>query len=133
MNIKSKKVSDLMNRDVKVIEKNTSIISAAKQMMENHVSSFIIMPDDPHDAFGIITRKDVVETFINAGTVDTSILVKDIMSKPSICVHPELSIYNCYQMMQMVGVRRMPVTEGSKLVGVISNTDILKNIVQGVL
>ena len=133
MNIKSMKVSDLMNRDVKVIDKNTSIISAAKQMMENHVSSFIVMPDDPHDAFGIITRKDVVETFINAGTVDTSIMVKDIMSKPSICVHPELSIYNCYQMMQMVGVRRMPVTEGIKLVGIISNTDILKNIVQGVL
>jgi signal-transduction protein with cAMP-binding, CBS, and nucleotidyltransferase domain len=133
MNIQSLKVSDLMNRDVRVIDKNCSIISAAKQMMEKHVSCFIVMPDDPHDAFGIITRKDVVETFINACTVDTSILVKDVMSKPSICVHPELSIYNCYQMMQMVGVRRMPVSEGSKLVGLISNTDILNIIVKGIL
>lgn len=133
MNAKTMKVSDLMNREVKVIDKNTSIISVAKQMMEKHVSSFIIMPDDPHDAFGIITRKDVVETFINGGTVDASILVKDVMSKPCMCVHPELSVHNCFQMMEMVGVRRMPVTEGTKLVGIISNTDILKNIVQGVL
>jgi CBS domain-containing protein len=35
-------------------------------------------------------------------------------------------------MMLMVGVRRMPVTEGSKLVGIISNTDILENIVRGI-
>ncbi|MBN1625796.1 MAG: CBS domain-containing protein [Deltaproteobacteria bacterium] len=133
MNIKSIKVGDLMNRDVKIIDKNTSIISAAKQMMERHVSSFIVMPDDPHDAFGIITRKDVVETFINSGTTDTSILVKDVMSKPCLCVHSELSVYNCFQMMEMVGVRRMPVTEGSKLVGIISNTDILNSIIKGVL
>ncbi|MBN1906837.1 MAG: CBS domain-containing protein [Deltaproteobacteria bacterium] len=132
MDIKSIKVADLMNRDVKVIDKNMSIISAAKQMMEKHVSSFIIMPDNPHDAFGIITRKDVVESFINSGIIDTSILVKAIMSKPCICVHPELSLYNCFQMMLMVGVRRMPVTEGSKLVGIISNTDILEKIVRGV-
>lgn len=133
MNIKSKKVSDLMNSDVKIIDKNTSIISVAKQMMESHVSSFIVMPDDPHDAFGIITRKDVVETFINSGTGDTSLQVKDVMSKPCLCVHPELSVYNCFQMMEMVGVRRMAVTEGSKLVGIISNTDILNSIIKGVL
>ncbi len=133
MNIKSIKVSDLMNRDVKIIDKNSSIISVAKQMVEGHVSSFVVMPDDPHDAFGIITRKDVVETFVNGGTVDTSILVKDVMSKPCLCVHPELSLYNCFQMMEMVGVRRMPVTEGTKLVGIISNTDILSNIVKDVL
>jgi signal-transduction protein with cAMP-binding, CBS, and nucleotidyltransferase domain len=101
-------------------------------MMAKHVSSLIIMPDDPHDSFGIITRKDVVESFINSGAIEKSILVKAVMSKPCICVHPELSVYNCFQMMLMVGVRRMPVTEGSKLVGIISNTDILENIVRGV-
>ena len=133
MDIKSKKVGDLMNSDVKIIDKDASIISAAKQMTERHVSSFIVMPDDPHDAFGIITRKDVVQTFVNSGTWDTSIQVKDVMSKPCLCVHPELSVYNCFQMMEMVGVRRMPVTEGSKLVGIISNTDILNSIIKGVL
>ena len=133
MNIKSKKVSDLMNRDVEIIDKNTSIISVAKQMMERQVSSFIVMPDDPHDAFGIVTRKDVVETFVNSGTGDTSLKVKDVMSKPCLCVHPELSVYNCFQMMEMVGVRRMPVTEGNKLVGIISNSDILNSIIKGVL
>ena len=131
MNAKSVRVGDLMNRDVKSIDKNTTIISAGKQMMEKHVSSFIIEPDNQLDTFGIITRKDVVESLITAGIGETSILVKDVMTKPSITVSPALSIYNCHQMMLMVGVRRMPVVEGNKLVGIISNSDILKNIVGG--
>lgn len=131
MNAKSIKVGDMMNREAKFIDKNTTVISAAKQMIEKNVSSFIIKPDNPNDAFGIITRKDVVETLINAGTGDTSMLVKDVMTKPSITVTPELSIYNCHQMMLMVGVRRMPVVEGNTLAGIISNSDILKNIVGG--
>lgn len=131
MDAKSVKVGDLMNRDVRFIDKNTSIISAAKQMIEEHVSSFIIKPDDQLDAFGIITRKDVVEVLINAGAGETSIQVKDVMTKPSLTVNPELSIFNCHQMMLMVGVRRMPVVEGNKLAGIISNSDILKNIVRG--
>ena len=133
MNAKTVKVGDLMKRDVIFIDKNTTIISAGKQMIAKHVSSFIIKPDNQLDAFGIITRKDVVETLITAGFGETSILVKDVMTKPSITVSPELSIQNCHQMMLMVGVRRMPVVEGNTLVGIISNSDILRNIVSGEL
>ena len=133
MNAKTVKVGDLMNRDVKSIEKNTTIIAAGKQMIEKHVSSFVIPPDNELDAFGIITRKDVVENLITAGAGETSLKVKDVMTKPSITVNPQLSIHNCHQLMLMVGVRRVPVVEGNKLVGIISNSDILKNIVSGKL
>jgi CBS domain-containing protein len=133
MNAKTVRVGDLMNRDVKSIDKNTTIIAAAKQMIEEHVSSFIIEPDNELDAFGIITRKDVVETLITAGAGEASIRVKDVMTKPSITVNPQLSIYNCHQMMLMVGVRRMPVVDGNTLVGIISNSDILRSIVGGKL
>jgi CBS domain-containing protein len=54
----------------------------------------------------------------------------DLMyTKPTLTIEPELSIYIYHQMMLMVGVRRLPVVEGRKLVGIISNSDILKNIV----
>ena len=131
MNAKSIKVKDLMNRDVKFIDKNTSIISAGKQMIDERVSSFIIKPDNQLDAFGIITRKDVVEALINTDIGNISILVKDVMTKPTLTIDPELSIYICHKMMLMVGVRRLPVVEGNKLLGIISNSDLLKNIVSG--
>jgi len=129
MNTKSIKVREMMNSKVRFIDKNTSIIAAGKQMLDERVSSFIIKPDNELDAYGIITRKDVVEALVTTDMVETSILVKDVMTKPTLTIEPELSIYICHQMMLMVGVRRLPVVEGRKLVGIISNSDILKNIV----
>lgn len=133
MNAKSIRVRDLMNKDVKFIDKNTNIISAGKQMIDENVSSFIIKPDNQLDAYGIVTRKDVVESLIKTDIVENSILVKDVMTKPTLTIGPELSIYICHQMMLMVGVRRVPVVEGDRLVGIISNSDLLKNIVGGEL
>ena len=130
MNAKMIKVGDLMNRNVASIDKNTSIIDAGKQMVEKNVSSFVIEPDNEYDAFGIVTRKDVVENLIAIDVEDPSIKVKDVMTKPSLTVSPYLSVYNCHQMMLMVGVRRMPVIDGTRLVGIISNSDILKNFVK---
>lgn len=129
MDTKTTMVRDLMNTDTEFIDKNTSVISTAKLMVDKGLSSFIVVPDIEYDTFGIITRKDVVEALINDGAGGASLLVEDIMTKPTITVNPELSIYNCHQMMLMVGVRRMPVVEGSKLVGIISNSDILKHLV----
>ena len=131
MNSKSIRVRDMMNSEVMFVDKNTSIISAGNQMIERGVSSFIIKPDYELDAFGIVTRKDVVEALVTIDIADTTVLVKDVMTKPILTIDPELSIYICHQMMLMVGVRRLPVVEKRKLVGIISNSDILKNIVKG--
>jgi CBS domain-containing protein len=130
MNAKSIKVRDIMNSNVIFIDKNSSIISAGNEMIEKHVSSFIIKPDNDLDAFGIITRKDVVEALVTTDIEDTSVLVKDIMTKPILTIDPELSIYICHQMMLMVGVRRLPVVENRQLIGIISNSDILNNFVR---
>jgi len=124
------RAKDLMQRDAKTVGKSTSLSAAAKMMQELRVSSLIVEPVDEGDAFGIITRKDIVEAFV-ADTIDaTSYLVEDAMSKPAITVNSGLSIYNCQQMMRMVGVRRMPVVDGPKLVGVLSNSDIFAKLIE---
>lgn len=128
MDAKSVKVSDLMNRKIRFIDKNKSIIRAGKQMIEEGISSFIIKPDEQYDAYGIITRKDIVGALINNSIGEVSILVKDIMTKPVITINPDMSVFICHQMMLMVGVRRLPVVEGNNPVGIISNSDILKYI-----
>ena len=53
-----------------------------------------------------------------------SLLVEDVMSKPAITASPALSIANCQQLMRMVGVRRLPIVDGDKVVGILSNRDI---------
>ena len=130
MNAKEIKVRELMNSDIQTITKATQMMAAAKIMRDRDVSSLIVEPDDEMDAYGIITRKDIVEALVENVMGGDSQLVEDVMTKPCITVHPELSVYVCQQMMHMVGIRRMPVVEGTELKGIISNSDIFRKMLE---
>ena len=116
---------DLMKKDVKTIREMDSINKAITTMIDLDVSSLVVERNDDNDAFGMITRKDIVEVLIpEIETGFEAMLVEDIMSKPVITVNPDLSISQCYQMMRMMGVRRMPVVNDKELVGILSSTDL---------
>jgi len=132
MDMKKLMVQDLMQTDIKLVSKNTTILAAAKIMHDLGVSSLIIKPYNDRDAFGIITRKDIIEALVTDTIGGIEDLVEDIMSKPAITVNIGLSIYSCQQLMRMVGVRRLPVLKGSDLVGILSNSDIFAKLVQGI-
>ena len=123
------KVKDLMQTDVKMVGKSTPLLEAAKMMRDFGVSSLIIAPDEEGVAFGIITRKDIVEAFVTEAPQENLQLVDDVMTKPAITVNKDFSIYNCQQLMRMVGVRRLPVIEGAELVGILSNSDIFTKLI----
>ena len=128
MKAKGIRVGDLMNRDIKTISKTTDLMSVIEMMRNLDISSLIVEPDNDLDAYGIITRKDIVEALVENNPDINSLFVEDSMTKPAITVNPELSIYNCHRIMRMVGVRRMPVVDRGKLVGIISNSDIFTKI-----
>jgi CBS domain-containing protein len=128
MDAKKLKVKDLMRTDVKMVGKSTPLLEAAKMMRDFGVSSLIIAPDEGGVAFGIITRKDIVEAFVTEASQENLQLVDDVMTKPAITVNKDFSIYNCQQLMRMVGVRRLPVIEGAELIGILSNSDIFAKL-----
>ena len=128
MNANEVRVGDLMNREVKTISKTTGLGDAIKMMRKLNISSLVVEPENDRDAYGIITRKDIVEALVENNPDLNTLMVDDMMTKPAITINPELSVYHCHQVMRMVGVRRMPVVDKGKLVGIISNSDIFAKI-----
>jgi CBS domain-containing protein len=128
MDIDITRVEDLMQRDVKTVRKDVELLAATKMMRDFNVSSLVVEPEGDRDAFGIITRKDIVEAIVMDPSGGISLTVDDIMTKPALTVGSKLSISNCHQMMRMVGVRRLPVVTGTKLVGILSNADIFTKL-----
>ncbi len=74
---------------------------------------------------GVMTAKDIVGLL---GHEPLSVLgeltVGDVMSQPAICLPSDLSITDCINLMRLAGVRRAPVQEGHKIVGMLRLTDI---------
>ena len=130
MDAKNSRAKDIMLTDVKTIGKGATLFEAASMMNNFGVSSLIVEPDGDWDAFAIITRKDIVEALIEDTTGRPAHVVGDVMSKPAVTANMALSIYNCQLMMRMIGVRRLPVVDGNKLVGILSNSDIFKKLLE---
>lgn len=130
MDIKKLRVRDVMRSDVKTVERDLLLPEAARRMHELQVSSLVIEPEDDSDAFGIITQKDILNVMIMAGEDDFASQVSDVMTKPAITVGPGLSVENCLLLMRVAGARRLPVVEGEKLIGIISNTDLFAQLVK---
>ena len=133
MDVNITRVEDLMQRDVKTVRKDVELLAATKMMRDFNVSSLVVEPEGDRDAFGIISRKDLVEAIVMDPSGGISLTVDDIMTKPALTVGSKLSISNCHQMMRMVGVRRLPVVNGTKLVGILSNADIFTKLADDII
>ncbi len=122
------KAADVMHKDVVYIDGSKSVADAVGLMREKKVSSLIVNRRGVEDAFGIITRKDVVNKVVDPGKDPSQVKVFEIMSKPLITVSPGLQLKYCARLFHTAGIRRAVVFDGKKIVGILSNTDIFNAI-----
>jgi CBS domain-containing protein len=127
-NVRFKKVSEVMHKDVATIDGSESVSAAIALMRKKKVSSLIVNRRSHEDAWGIVTRKDVVNKVVDPGKNPKSVKVHEIMTKPVILVSPGLALKYCARLMHNSGIRRAPVFDGKEIVGIISNTDIFNAI-----
>jgi len=123
------KVGDVMTKDVVYIDGNATVEEAVKMMNAKNVRSLIVNRRDEDDAFGIITRKDIVNKVVAEGKNPKDVKVHEIMTKPLITVSPGLSVEYCARLFAKTGIRRAPVFDGKKIVGMINNTALLRTLV----
>ena len=126
-NVRTMKAQDLMHKGVETIGGSATASEALKKMREKKVSSLIVQQRDTSDAWGIVTKKDIVTKVLDAGPNRRNLSttkVYEIMSKPLITVSPGLAIKYCVRLMSKSGVTRAPVFDGKQIVGILSFTDV---------
>ena len=117
-------VSSIMTKNVVSVDSSETVRTALKRMVQEDVGSLIVM--EKGKAVGIITERDV--TRISGSRRDTSFLkgkARLIMKSPLITVGPETSIWGALELMLNKGIRRLPVTKNDKLLGIITERDIV--------
>ena len=130
VNVRLQKAQDLMHKGVQTIEGSVTVARALKEMRDKKVSSLIVTRRDPDDAWGIVTKKDIVTKVIDPGPARRNLSttkVHEIMSKPLVTVSPGLAIKYCIRAMTKAGVTRAPVFDGREIVGILSFTDIVNS------
>ena len=127
-NVRFKKVGDVMSKDVVFIDGKETAASAIALMRKKGVSSLVVNRRTHEDAWGIVTRKDIISKVVDPGEDPNNVKIFEIMTKPLIMVSPGLALKYCARLLHQAGIRRAPVFDGKEIVGIISNTDIFNAI-----
>jgi len=125
------RVKDLMHKEVLSIEGMASAKEAAAMMRESGVSELLVSKRDDNDAWGIVTVMDIIKDVLVADRDGETVFVYEIMTKPVITLPAEMDIRYAIRLMDRVGIRRAPVEDRGKIVGMVTlygvfiNADIL--------
>lgn len=123
---KSMKVKDCMCHQVCYCKPDTTISEAAKTMCENHIGCIPVCNDEKC-VVGILTDRDIILRSVACDKDAHNTKVSDIMSCNAVCCDCNSEITEASKMMGEQQIRRIPVTENGKLVGILTLGDLAKN------
>lgn len=111
-------VKELMKRPF-VIEKDVGLAEAAGIMSEKNIGSLIFVSGNKIK--GILTEKDLIKNFSKGGKISK------IVSTRVITIEPDESLDAAAAKMRDNKIKRLPVVQEGKLVGIITLTDVIAN------
>ncbi len=117
-------VRDLMNAPVETIPPDATAVQAAAALTERGIGSLVV-GEDPID--GIVTEGDIVAG-VAAGEDLTETTVADLMSDPVVTARPDESVAATGERMGNNGVKKLPVTEDGRVVGIVTTTDLAHHL-----
>lgn len=113
--------------EIHTIGSDATVFDALKLMAEKDVGALVVV-DDGRLA-GIISERDYARKVILLGKSSHDMAVREIMTAKVITVHPGQTVEECMALMTGKRVRHLPVTEGGRLIGVLSIGDLVKDVI----
>ena len=115
-------IRDVMTKDPRTVEASATAREAAQLMRQHDVGAVLVTSGD--DLQGILTDRDVVVRAVAEGRDPGAVAVSDICSAQLETVSPDDPVEEAIRDMRTRGVRRMPVVEGGRPVGILSIGDL---------
>jgi CBS domain-containing protein len=124
----AKKARDIMSSDCTCIGENDTLLDAAKRLAELDVGSLPVCGEDDR-LKGMLTDRDIVVKALAKGKDPSSTKAGEISAGDgqTITVGADDSIEEALRTMADHQVRRVPVIDGKRLVGIVSQADVARN------
>jgi CBS domain-containing protein len=117
---------DIMIKKVITIESDRTAQDAAKLMAEYSIGSLVVMEGE--QMVGIVTERDLVRKVCARDVASSNIPLRDIYTTPVIWSEPDIPVETAVQRMFNSRIRRLPILENGKLVGIVTVSDLAKHL-----
>jgi len=119
-------ISEIMSKDISVIQSEASVAEAAEVMASRNISSIVVMDED--QVAGVLTERDLFKRVVALNKNPYHTKTEEIMSSPVFSIPPNYSVFSASRTMENKGIRRLVVIEDEKLCGIVTQTDIFKAV-----
>lgn len=116
------KVKEIMTRDIASVRSDDSIERAAQLMKQYNCGSIPVCTQDK--IIGIVTDRDIAVRSVASGDDVSSTRVGDVMTESVVFASPELDVTDAAKLMSDRQIRRLPVVEDNRLIGIVALGDI---------
>ena len=117
---------DIMTSGIDVIDGQSTVLEAAQRLASDDVGALPIC--DNGRLTGMITDRDVVVKVLAAGMDPSTTKVIDLTQGEAVTIGADDSVEETLRTMAEHQVRRLPVIDGTELVGVVSQADVARNL-----
>ncbi|MBU3904779.1 MAG: CBS domain-containing protein [Nanoarchaeota archaeon] len=117
-------VKDAMVTEVVTARPDQTVVEGADTMRKKDVGCLVIC--EGSKIVGIVTREDMVNKIVSKGLTGKDIKLSEIMSKNLVMATGEEDLGDAARKMSKYGFERLPVVEGGKLVGIISDREVAR-------
>jgi CBS domain-containing protein len=118
----STKVRNAMTPGVRAVAPTDSVTEAAQAMKEQDVGSLPVV--EGARLVGIVTDRDIVVRAVAEGVDPRTATVGEVTSGDLVTVEPDEDLDDALKLMAQHRIRRLPVVEDGRLVGVVAQADV---------
>ncbi len=117
-------VKEIMTTGVKTIRPEDTVKKLAEEMVKNKIGSLVVVSGSG-GVVGIATERDIIEDVVLSGKNPEEMKVQDIMTKDLITVNPSNTLEEAADVMVNHHIKKLPVIEGGRLIGIVTATDLI--------
>lgn len=119
------RVRDVMKPDIDIVEGMMTVKEALATMKHIETKALIVDKRHDDDEYGVVMLSDIAKYVLATDRAPERVNVYEVMSKPVICIDPEMDIRYCARLFEKFGLSRAPVVENRKVIGIVSFTDMV--------
>lgn len=120
------KIRDIMTKDVRSLKGDNTLVDAARLMRELDVGVIPVTAQNG-DLSGVVTDRDIVIRTVALGKDPASQRIDSIMTKDIVTIASDTDVSEAARIMSDEKIRRLPVVDGMRLIGMISLGDLAAN------
>jgi len=120
------RIRDIMTSPVISIRKNAKVSEAASAMCAHNIGSLVIV-DSEEKPVGIVTERDMLRKVVVTCKNPKAVDVTQIMSSPLVTGNPDMDLENAAKLMIKNEIKRLPIVEEGRLIGIATFTDLIRS------